>query len=305
MTDTLFVNPDALAGDFSALADAYEVLRDPRRRRSYDATRQHRRAAADDAAGVRIPVQRHDASGATAPRVPEQIELPLTFDQAVLGTTATIEVPSVNQCSACGATGRSAPATCPACDGAGHTVRQSGGINIRRSCDTCAGSGRQPPTACATCGGRCLVETASPVTLRVPPGADDGVALRFAMPGERAREMRAVVRVAPHRYFGRRARDLTLRLPITIAEAALGAVVTVPTMQSAVAMRIRPGTPTGRTFRIRGRGVQDPERPGDLLVTVDVVVPTELSDEQRAGLETFAAATPSPRAQFEGDAQGS
>lgn len=293
-------NPQARPGEFTALTDAFEVLRDPERRRSYDATRRHRRAAADAATGFRIPVRRDAGphSKAASP-LPEQIELPLTFEQAALGTTATVEVPTTKRCSACAGAGRAAPGACAMCGGAGHSVRQSGGINIKRTCDHCAGTGSEPPSPCPDCAGRGHVAVTRDIKVRVPPGTDDGVVLRFSVPGEDG-EIRAVARVAPHPYFGRRGRDLTLRLPITIAEAALGTVVTVPTLQGALAMRVPPGTPHGRVFRIRGRGVHHLEEPGDLLVTIDLVIPSQLTDEQRAGLEAFAEATPSPRAQLEG-----
>lgn len=293
-------NPEARSGDFSTVTDAFDVLRDPERRRSYDATRRHRRAAADAASGFRIPVHRHRPPGSPgAEQVPDEIELPLTFEQAALGSTATVEVRETRACSACGGTGRSVPGPCTTCEGAGHSVRQSGGVNIRRSCDDCGGTGARPPLPCETCDRRGRVRGSRDVKLRVPPGTDDGVTLRFTLP-DGSREVRAVARVAAHPYFERRGRDLTLRLPITVAEAALGAVVTVPTLRSAVAMRVPPGTPNGRTFRIRGRGVEDAQHPGDLLVTVEVVIPTDLSADQRAALEAFAAATPSPRAHLEG-----
>lgn len=292
-------NPNALSGDFSAVSDAYEVLRDPERRRSYDATRQHRRLAADAASGIRIPVHRHGMAGAArAGRLPEQIELPLTFEQAALGTTVTAEIPVPARCRPCEGSGHTTPGTCGACAGAGHTVRQSGGINIRRTCDSCAGRGTTPPRACSHCAGDGHVIESRDVKVRVPAGTDDGTVLRFTAPGDH--EVRAVARVGDHAYFGRQGRDLTLRLPITVSEAALGAVVTVPTLGGAVAMRIPPGTPTGRTFRVRGRGVHHPDQPGDLLVTAEVLIPAALTDAQRAALEALDAATPSPRVHLEG-----
>jgi len=294
-------NPDARAGDFQALDDAFEILRDPVRRRQYDATRRHRRTAAEDATGFRIPVQRHSPPGAPAvEQLPEQIELPLTFEQAALGSTATVEVPTTATCASCRGTGRAPARPCGSCSGAGHTVRQSGGINIRRSCDDCDGTGTQPPEPCPGCAGRGRARQIHDLKVRVPPGTHDGAVLRFTVPDQPPREVRAVARVTPHPYFERHDDDVALRLPVTIAEAALGAVVTVPTLRGAVAMRIPPGTPSGRTFRIRGRGIQTGVEAGDLLVTVDVVVPTELSEQQRTGLEAFAAATPSPRAHLEG-----
>lgn len=290
-------NPEARAGDFSTLTDAYEILRDPERRRSYDATRRHRRAAADAASGFRIPVRRTETAGGG--RLPGQIELPLTFEQAALGTMATVEIPATARCQSCGGSGRDTPGPCPTCGGAGNTTRQSGGINIKRVCDACSGRGSTTAGLCSTCAGQGHVAESRDVKVRVPPGTDEGTVLRFTAPG--GQEIRAIAKVAPHAYFARRDRDLTLRLPITVAEAALGAVITVPTLGGAVAMRIPPGTPSGRTFRVRGGGVQHPDRPGDLLVTVEVVIPAELTDEQRSALELFAAATPSPRSHLEGD----
>lgn len=291
-------NPDARSGDFSAVNDAYEVLRDPERRRTYDATRRHRRAAADEARGVRIPVQHYATPGSVTSDPPEQIEFPLTFEQAALGTTVTVEVPDLTACPSCEGSGHTTPGTCGACGGAGHTARQSGGINIRRVCDACAGRGTTPASACPDCSGRGHVLEWRDVKVRVPAGTENGTILRFRTAGDH--EVRAVARVGDHAYFGRRGWDLTLRLPITVSEAALGAVVTVPTLSGAVAMRIPAGTPTGRTFRVRGRGVHHPGRSGDLLVTVEVVIPTQLTDEQRAALEALDAVTPSPRAHLEG-----
>jgi molecular chaperone DnaJ len=105
-----------------------------------------------------------------------------------------------------------------------------------------------------------------------------------------------VVRVAPHELFGRKGRDLTLTVPITFPEAALGATVTVPTLDKPVTLRIPAGTRSGRTFRVRGHGAPDGKGHGDLLVTVEVTVPEQLSDEQREAVEALASAsTDSPR----------
>jgi molecular chaperone DnaJ len=105
----------------------------------------------------------------------------------------------------------------------------------------------------------------------------------------------AVVRVSEHRFFTRNGTDLHLRVPVTVAEAILGGVITVPTLDSAVAIRLPPGTPHGRILRVRGRGIPHTGGSGDLLATVDVVIPTELNPAQRTALEAFAAATESPR----------
>jgi molecular chaperone DnaJ len=105
-----------------------------------------------------------------------------------------------------------------------------------------------------------------------------------------------VVHVAPHELFGRKGKDLTLTVPVTFAEAALGATITVPTLDKPVSLKIPAGTRSGRTFRVRGHGVPSGSSTGDLLVTVEVTVPQELSDAERTAIEKLAAASgESPR----------
>jgi molecular chaperone DnaJ len=105
-----------------------------------------------------------------------------------------------------------------------------------------------------------------------------------------------IVRVTPHKIFGRRGRDITLRVPISFSEAALGSTITVPTLGDPISLKIPPGTRGGKTFRVRGRGLTSGTTTGDLLVTVEVTVPSDLSDEQRTAIEALAAASPaSPR----------
>lgn len=279
-----FARLDAGAG--AGAVDAFEILRDPARRAHYDDTRRAR----SDAATAAATSQHHAPSGHG------DVELELSFDQAALGTTATVHVDTPTVCSACSGAGNIPGAACGDCDGAGFHTRTSGGINIRTECRMCAGAGHASPTPCGPCAGRGSVVAGRAVTIRVPAGVADGARLRFNVPeGSGQTQRHAIVRVAPHPYFRRDGNDLKIQVPITIAEAALGATVTIPTLTDAVAIRIPPATPTGRTFRVRGRGVPATSGTGDLLATVDIVMPTDLSDEQRRALEAFAAATPSPR----------
>lgn len=295
---------------FSELTDAYDVLRDPARRRAYDDARHGRaRAASAAASGVRIPV-RHAAAtprgtgpaARAAPAAARGIELQLTFDQAALGTTAVLSVDTDVPCDTCDGAARARPleAACAACQGSGTSARRSGGISIRTTCPACSGTGREPPRTCPVCAGSGLQVRTSEISVRVPPGIAAGARLRIPLPG--GDHAIGVVRVSPHPYFTRDGPNLQLRVPITLAEAALGAVVTVPTLDSAVAIRIPAGTPHGRTLRVRGRGVPSADNPGDLLVTVDVAIPSELNEAQRAALEAFAAATESPRQHLEAGA---
>ena len=301
-------NPDAHDGDFAGLTDAYDVLRDPDRRRLYDRTRDTRAAAARAAAATRLPIRN---VGTDWPRPTDreasrrahaaEVELDLTFDQAALGTTATVTLTDETTCPACRG-GSAAASGCGACGGLGATSRRSGGITIRTTCATCGGTGHGQPATCGACRGAGTTTTARELTVRVPAGVEDGSRLRLH-PTDRLGSVEAVVRVAGHPFFGRRDLDVTIRVPVTLAEAALGAVVTVPTLDGAVTIRVPAATPHGRVLRVAGRGITNASRVGDLLVTVAIDVPATLNDRQRAALESYAGATASPRRHLEGHRQ--
>lgn len=246
------------------------------------------------------PASRLD-QGARADPCPgfADVRLELGFEEAARGTTATIHVDTEVPCPRCTGAGAIPGPACTDCAGTGFHNRSSGGISIRTECRSCGGAGRAAPTPCGPCRATGTVATTRAVTIRVPAGVADGARLRFNLPDGTGHTTRhAVVRVQPHPYFTRTGNDLEVQLPITIAEAALGATATVPTLDGAVAIRIPPGTSSGRTFRVRRRGIAAPSGTGDLLATVHVVVPTELNDAQRSALEAFAAATASPREHF-------
>jgi molecular chaperone DnaJ len=134
------------------------------------------------------------------------------------------------------------------------------------------------------------------VTVQLPAGVEDGARLRLPIPGA---ELVAVVRATSHRYFERKGKDIALRLPLTISEATLGGIVSVPTLTGALAVRIPPGSRHGRTLRARGHGIPHTEGPGDLLMTIEIDIPPALNEAQRAALEAYAAVTASPRKHFE------
>ncbi len=140
----------------------------------------------------------------------------------------------------------------------------------------------------------------SRVKVKIPQGVADGARIRVSGKGEPgynggpSGDLYVKVHVAEHPVFGRRGRNLTIAVPITFLEAALGAEIDVPTLDGKVRLRIAPGTPTGKTFRVAGRGVAPDKGTGDLLVTVEVQVPDHLTDEQRAALETFRDTGPQP-----------
>jgi molecular chaperone DnaJ len=143
------------------------------------------------------------------------------------------------------------------------------------------------------------------ITVRIPAGVRDGAKLRIrgkGNPGARggpAGDLLVTVHVRPHPLFGRAGDDLTLTLPVTFVEAALGTTLRVPTLDGAVSLKVAPGTPSGRTLRVRGRGIRAAKGAGDLLVTVEVAVPKRVSGEAREALEKYAAAqSDDPRPQI-------
>ena len=170
-------------------------------------------------------------------------------------------------------------------------------FSFSQPCRECKGTGMKVETPCRECRGSGIVHRPRQVRVRIPAGVQDGQRIRVKGRGAAGHnggpsgDLYVVVHVGSHRLFGRKGKDLTLTVPITFAEAALGATVRVPTLDGPVSLKIPAGTPNGKTFRVRGRGAHTPHAPGDLLVTVEVAVPTRLSDDERAAVEALAAAT--------------
>ena len=177
------------------------------------------------------------------------------------------------------------------------------------ACRTCGGIGARPGTAprqCPHCLGTGLTSQTRTITVKIPAGVADGQRIRLAgkgVPGERggpAGDLFVRVHVRAHELFGRKGDDLTLTLPVTFPEATLGTTVRVPTMDGSVTLKIPAGTASGRTFRVRGRGVSKRSGgSGDLLVTAEVAVPKNLPGEAKEALEKYAVAQPDdPRPQI-------
>lgn len=176
-------------------------------------------------------------------------------------------------------------------------------------CTRCGGKGTVVESPCPTCGGTGNQLRQREVNVRIPPGVNDGQRIRVKGRGSPGAgggppgDLYVVVRTGSHPLFGRSGNNLTLNVPVTFPEAALGANITVPTLDGdPVTLRLPEGTRSGRTLRIKGRGVPgiDGRAPGDLLVTVEVAVPAKLSSAERKAVEELAAAsTESPRAYLE------
>lgn len=238
-------------------------------------------------------------------------EATLSFKDAVDGITVPLRVATPHTCATCHGTGAkpgSTPRLCPRCEGTGTVARGQGGFAFAEPCRECRGRGLIIDNPCPVCQGSGSVTSERTLRVRIPAGVSDGQRIRLrgkGLPGERggpAGDLVVLVHVQPHPVFGRRGDHLTINLPVTFPEAALGAAVKVPTLEGTpVTVKIPPGTVSGRTFRVRGKGAhrRDGTR-GDLLATVEVAVPDALTPEAREALEKYAQAQPQqPRAHLE------
>jgi molecular chaperone DnaJ len=243
------------------------------------------------------------SAGGVGPRRGDDITAHLTVDfkDAVHGLTTTLYLTADAQCSTChgsGAKPGTSPVVCSNCGGRGVVDDNQGMFSFSSPCRVCGGSGIRIEDPCPTCRGSGIEKRQREVKTRIPAGVRDGQTIRLKGRGGPGRnggpngDLLVELRVTPHERFGRSGDNLTVSVPITFAEAALGADIQVPTLDGTpVTLRIKPGTQTGSRHRVRGKGVVDGDRTGDLIVTVDLTVPTELTDEQRAAVEQLAAAT--------------
>ena len=228
-----------------------------------------------------------------------ETDLTLSFEDAMAGVTTTLRVDGPALCTTCGGSGAApgtTPVTCTVCGGTGAVSRDQGMFGFSEPCTACGGSGRQIPTPCPTCTGSGRQMRTREVRARIPAGVKDGARIRLKGKGEagpaggQPGDLFVRVHVMPHPLFSRKGDDLTLRVPVSMTEAALGTKITVPTLEEPVTLRVPAGTEPGRTLRVRGRGTpKSGGGRGDLLVTLEVVVPKKLSRHQRKLLEDFAA----------------
>ncbi|WP_086661363.1 molecular chaperone DnaJ [Lentzea kentuckyensis] len=243
------------------------------------------------------------AGSATRPRRGEDVEtdVRIDFTEAVKGATVPLRLSSPAACTTCGGSGAkpgTTPHVCATCSGSGLVTRSQGAFAFSEPCRDCRGTGRIIDDPCPECGGDGVSTRTRTLTVRIPSGVADGQRIRLAGQGEPGRnggpsgDLFVRVHVNPHSVFGRQGNDLTLTAPMTFTELALGTTLTVPTLDGKVTLKVPAGTASGRVLRARGKGITKRDgTSGDLLITLEVTVPNNMSSEARKALEAYADVT--------------
>jgi molecular chaperone DnaJ len=234
-----------------------------------------------------------------------ETEVRIGFADSVNGVTVPLGITERATCPTChgiGAKPGTSPRECPVCHGTGLTTRNQGSFAFSEPCANCHGTGSIIDDPCPTCHGERTVLQTRRLTTRIPAGVSDGQRIKLAGKGEPGPgggpngDLYVVVHVTPDELFGRNGDNLTLTVPVTFPELALGTTLTVPTLSGSVSLRVPAGTSNGRKFRVKGAGVTRRGVTGDLIVSVDVAVPQKLSGAAKDALEAFAKAqTADPR----------
>jgi molecular chaperone DnaJ len=309
-------HPDRNAGDkqaeerFKQIQEANSVLSDPEKRKQYDSGEMF-----GGGGGFRFDPSAFrsgfgsmgdilsDLFGRGGGRVPQrergrdlEVEMALSFDDAINGTQVSVTVPVEAQCPTChgsGAKPGTTPETCPQCLGRGIESEGQGMFSISQPCSRCGGRGTVINDPCPTCAGRGLTSQMKRYRVKVPAGVKDGSRIRLAGKGEPgfgggpSGDLYVVTRVSPSPVFKRKGDNLEVEVPISIVEAIRGGTVEVPTLDGTKQIRIAPGTRDGSVQRLRGEGppkVSGSGR-GDIHYRFRIEVPTSLNDEQREAVE--------------------
>ncbi|MDN5892892.1 MAG: molecular chaperone DnaJ [Nocardioides sp.] len=312
---------DAAKNDkFKAVAEAYDVVGDAEKRKEYDELRSVSAGGFGGGPDINDLFGQRGAGGygdlfgdlfgGGRPRAPRpqkgsdvETSATISFADALDGVTISLRLTSDAPCPSCSGTGGkpgTKPHICMVCEGSGMVASTSGGaFTLNETCPACGGRQLVYDDPCPTCHGSGRGMSGRTIQARIPAGVKDGQRIRLRGKGAHggnggpAGDLFVHVSVTPHRLFGRKGDNLTLDVPVSFDEAALGAEIKVPTLRGApVTLKIPSGTPNGRTFRVRGKGATRKDGTyGDLLVTVEVHVPAVLDQAAREAVEAYRAAS--------------
>lgn len=308
-------HPDRNPGDkgaeerFKEASEAYEVLSDPEKRGRYD--RFGHAGVPFDFGGFNSSSINDVLSeifgdifggrtrrGGRSRGSDLRYNLELTFEEAAFGTEVAVKVPRPRRCEVCEGTGSKDKQVhqCPACGGSGELRHTQGFFSVSRPCGTCGGAGSVATAACTKCRGAGRYESETTLSVKIPAGVDSGTRVRLVGEGEPGEyggppgDLYVVAHVKEHPIFVREDAEVLCEVPVSFAQAALGAHLEVPTLEGKLKMRVPAGTQSGKVFRLKGKGIAHLHGggKGDQHVRVVVETPTELSSEQRELLERFA-----------------
>ncbi len=317
-------NPEA-EEKFKEATEAYEVLRDSKKRASYDKYGHEgvngfegfgRTAYSDfsdifgdlggfgDIFGSFFGGSSFGGRGQGGKRARRgsdiQYDLLITLEEAASGREAQIEIPRRETCETCGGTGSkngSKPSVCPVCNGTGQIRQTQGFFSISQPCSRCHGEGQIITSPCKTCGGTGLTAKKRTITVKVPAGVESGSRLKISGEGEQAPnggtagDLYVVIHVKKHEIFERHGNDILCIINVSFPTVCLGGEIDVPTISGGTAkMRIPPSTENGSMFRLKGNGIPylGSYGKGDQLVKINIDVPKKLSAKQKELLQKFA-----------------
>jgi molecular chaperone DnaJ len=307
-------NPDNKESEdkFKEINAAYSVLSDPEKRANYDRYGTAEGAGAGFGAftGAGFGDIFEDIfgdffgfSGQRRPRPAKgtdlRYDLDITLEESAFGVEKKIEVPRRENCPSCGGSGSKpgkGPVTCSSCRGSGHVRYQQGFFSVSKTCSSCNGSGKIITDPCNECKGSGAIRRVRVLSVKVPPGVDSGSRLRMSGEGEPGiyggppGDLYIITDIKKHPVFVRKGYDIYCEMTISFPQAVLGAEIEVPTLDAVATLKIPPGTPSGKHFHLKGKGVPrlGGHGKGDEIVVVHVEVPRQVTPRQRELLEEFA-----------------